>query len=59
LFALSIQRVYQKIGTIHIQILDAEENFHKEGIKELKLNLGTKNNRSVTGNLKDGTKYSF
>jgi hypothetical protein len=54
-----IQSLSKKIGTIHIQILDAEENFHKEGIKELKLNLGTKNYRSVIGNLKDGTKYSF
>lgn len=54
-----IQSLIKEIGEIHIQIIDSDDNLNIEGIKKLKLILGTKQYTSGIATLKDGSDYPF
>ena len=56
---MTIQSLSKEIGEIQIEIMNSDGSYNIEGIKKLKLTLGTKHYRSGIGTLKNGIKYSF
>lgn len=54
-----IQSLSAEIGEIHIEIMSSDGSYNIEGIKKLKLILGTKNYSSGIGILKKGENYPF
>jgi hypothetical protein len=59
LINVTIQSLSKEIGEIQIEIMNSDGSYNIEGIKKLKLTLGTKHYRSGIGTLKNGIKYSF
>lgn len=59
LFGVNIQGITKELGVINIVILNEDDTYNIEGIKKLKLILGTKQYTSGIATLKDGSKYSF
>jgi hypothetical protein len=56
---VTIQGQSKEIEEIHISIMNADGSYNIEGIKKLKLTLGTKQYSSGIGILKNGKQYSF
>ena len=54
-----IQSLSEEIGEIHIEIMKSDGSYNIEGIKKLKLTLGTKNYSSGIGTSKKGKSYPF